>query len=91
LEHYQKALQIREEAGDLYGIAYSKYNIGFIYTKEHNNLAAEPYMLQCLELAKDNELKEVSMNALKLLYEIKKVQNNAVAPSNTTKNMCTER
>ncbi len=70
LFYQEKALTIKYEVDDKKHIAISNLNIGVIYFAINNLTLAEESALQCLQLANENKLKEIEMEALELLSEI---------------------
>ncbi len=76
LYYQEKALTIKNEVDDKKHIAISNLNIGAIYFAINNLTLAEESVLQSLQLANENKLKEIEMEALELLSEINESQGN---------------
>jgi len=72
LSFQKKALVIKYEVDDKKRIAISLLNIGEIYFKLNNLTLAEENLMQCLQISENINLKEIEIDALLILSNISK-------------------
>jgi len=76
LKFQEKALIIKYEVGDNQRIAISLLNIGKIHFATNNNKLAKQNIKECLQVAQSINLKKTEIEALRILSEISKKNDN---------------